>query len=77
MENEQKIKFFGEFNQAKDTLIRAQKQLQYLWNDGATRLRADDIEDIAKSEREMRGLLKQISAIKELFLGISNGKIEE
>ena len=73
---EDKLKFFGELNAGKECLIRAHKQIVDLWNLGSIRLLSDDIGDISKTEREIRGLLKQIGAFKELFGGIANNKVE-
>ena len=73
---EDKLKFFGELNSGKEALIRAHKQIGDLWNSGSIRLLPDDIADISKTEREIRGILKQIGAFKDLFGGIANHKVE-
>ena len=72
---ENKLNFFGNFYQAKDALTRAHKNIVELWNSGAVRLLSDDIEEITATEREIKGILKQIGAFKELFSGIANNKV--
>lgn len=74
---EDKIKFFGTINQAKGILEQAEKEIHELWNTGEIRMLTDDIELINKIEREIRGTLKQISAFKDLFSGISNHRVED
>ncbi len=73
----EKLKFWGEFNSGKERLIGAHKQIAELWNNGSIRLLPGDIEQIIAGEREIKGLLSQISGFRKLFQDIANHKIED
>ena len=75
--NNDKLSFFGSFNEVLTHAEIAKKQIKELWNNGEIRLKLDDIEQMAAIERKIKGELSEIKAFKELFSGIANHRVEE
>jgi len=74
---EQKIKPLGSLNSAVDSLERSANEFEVMWNDGRWRLLKDDCDDIEAKLRKIKGISARIKGVSDLFLGITNHRIEK
>lgn len=72
-----KLNIFGSLTQAKETMVRAEKELGDLWAAGRIRLSEDDIEKLETTLEGIKITKSNIENYIKMFAQITNKNINE